>query len=272
MLVIAADIALDLYLAEIDEIPLLSAEEERALGDRVRAGDPVAREHMIRANLRLVVKIAKGYTKRGLAFADLVEEGNLGLIRAVEKFDTAEGCRFSTYASWWIRQAIGRAINNTVKTVRVPSYVIELLSKFRQAQRTLRQELAREPDLDETVRVMVDSPGERRNVRRAVASARRLDQLASIEGSGPISDALEDERAADPESSLSHDDDLEVLARALAELDELTATILRHRYGLGGTVPMTFKEIGRLVGLNRDRVRQIEREALTRIQREMPKD
>jgi RNA polymerase primary sigma factor len=267
VLAITADIALDLYLVEIDEIPLLSAEEEQQLGARVQNGDPTAREHMIRANLRLVVKIAKAYAHRGLALADLVEEGNLGLIRAVEKFDPAEGCRFSTYASWWIRQSIGRAINNTVKTVRIPSYVVELVGRLRSVQHDLRQELARDPDLDEALSAMAANPSERNRMRRALSSAQSLDQVTSIDTSGPISDSIEDQHVNSPPDATSEGEDLELLERILGNLDELTSTILKHRYGLGGIEPMTFKEIGAMVGLNRDRVRQIEREALAGIQR-----
>ncbi|MEZ6196351.1 MAG: sigma-70 family RNA polymerase sigma factor [Planctomycetota bacterium] len=259
------DPTLDLYLAEINTIPLLTPEDEQELGLRVRHGDPEARERMIRANLRLVVKIAKSYLHRGLVLPDLIEEGNLGLIRAVEKFDPDEGCRFSTYAAWWIRQAIGRAINNTVKTVRVPSYVAELVARFRAVERRLRQELSREPSRDETIAAMDQESQDPDTLVRVVAAAETTDLVASIDISSPVADALEDTQHPDPEHDFAHRDDLRVLREIIAGLDEVDATILRHRYGLGDQEPMTLKEIGRLVGLNRDRVRQIELGLLMRI-------
>jgi len=262
---ISAERCLETYLQEINEVPLLSAEEEQELGRRIHAGDLQAREHLIRANLRLVVSIAKIYAERGLSLQDLIAEGNIGLMKAAEKFDPAAGCRFSTYGTWWIKQAIRRALTNTVKSVRVPGYMTEMISKWRGVSAELTYLLGRVPTVEEVAREL-EIPAEswpllKRTIETSGSAQVSLDVLSSAQ------DTVEDDRTVDPEEQLVHADLLAKLDELLAVIDEREATILRLRYGLGtpNNEPLTLKEIGKIVGLTRERVRQIEQEALRKL-------
>jgi RNA polymerase primary sigma factor len=265
---ISSERCLETYLQEINEVPLLSADEEVALGRRIQQGNLQAREHLVRANLRLVVSIAKLYADRGLSLQDLIAEGNIGLLKAAEKFDPDAGCRFSTYGSWWIKQAIRRALTNTVQSVRVPGYMTELISKWRVVGRELVFRLGRNPTVEEVAREL-GIPAESWRLLKQTIHASAAGGQVSLDSLAGSHDTVEDERGSSPEEELQHADLLERLKELLDSIDEREATILRLRYGLGESEPMTLKEIGRVVGLTRERVRQIEREALVKLQRVM---
>jgi len=256
---------LDVYLSEINESSLLTAAEEIELADRIREGDHEARDRMIRSNLRLVVNIAKRFVNRGLGFMDVVAEGNLGLLKAVEKFDPGAGCRFSTYATWWIKQSIRRALTNSVKTVRIPSYMIELISRLKAAQLTLADRLGRKPTHDELAAEMGIPPDNVRSIQRALDAGAVNSAPVSIDADGCDADQVPDTRAPAPDDLILEQNQLERLRELLDRLGERTSTVLRLRYGLNGEEPLTLKEIGRRVGLTRERVRQIESEALGRL-------
>jgi RNA polymerase primary sigma factor len=243
-------------------VPLLGAAEEAALARRVRVGDPEAREQMIRANLRLVVSIAKRYVNRGLPLPDLIEEGNLGLMRAVERFDPDVECRFSTYATWWIKQGIRRSLVNTVRTVRVPSYMVELIYRWRVTEAKLRQELGREPTRDEIAARLELGPEHRRQIRRALRIAQTATQSMSLDDSADMAEAIADPAARQPGDLLFELHELGELKRLLARVEERQARILRLRYGLDGEPPLTLREIGERLGITRERVRQLQNEAL----------
>lgn len=253
---------LDVYLSEINETGLLKAAEEIELAERIRAGDHEARDHMIRANLRLVVNIAKHFVNRGLGFMDLVAEGNLGLLKAVEKFDPAAGCRFSTYATWWIKQSIRRALTNTTKTVRVPSYMLELIGRLKAAQLALLDRLGRRPTIEETAKEMGVSTDGVNAIQRALESSSSGAHPMSLDGDGGDAEQFPDERTRPPDELILERNQLEELRALLGRLGTRTAAVLRLRYGLEGEEPLTLKEIGKRVGLTRERVRQIEVEAL----------
>lgn len=257
---------LDVYLAEINESGLLSAAEELELGALIQNGDQEARDRMIRSNLRLVVNIAKHYLNRGLGFMDVVAEGNLGLLKAVEKFDPDAGCRFSTYATWWIKQSIRRALMNTTKTVRVPSYMIELISRLRSAQLTLAEQLGRKPTIDELAKAL-DLPAENiAFIQRASDSSTSSGKASSFDDDdGPDADDLPDQSTPPPDQMLLERTQLEELRSLVERLGDRSATVLKLRYGLNGAEPLTLKEIGKHVGLTRERVRQIEVESLERL-------
>jgi RNA polymerase primary sigma factor len=263
---IASERCLETYLQEINEIPLLSADDERRLGRRIQAGDIQAREHMIRANLRLVVSIAKMYAERGLSLQDLIAEGNIGLMKAAEKFDPDAGCRFSTYATWWIKQSIRRSLTNTVKSVRVPSYMSELISRWRVVTQELAFELGRTPTLEEVAHQM-EIPEDNWPLFKRTIQTSSLGAQISLETLTMHQETVEDDSAERPDEQLLNEDLLARLAGLLDVIDEREATILRLRYGLGedGADPMTLKEIGKVVGLTRERVRQIERDALRKL-------
>ncbi|MCP3915412.1 MAG: sigma-70 family RNA polymerase sigma factor [bacterium] len=262
----SAERCLETYLQEINEVPLLTAGEEQELGHRIQGGDLEAREHLIRANLRLVVSIAKIYSERGLSLQDLIAEGNIGLMKAAEKFDPAAGCRFSTYGTWWIKQSIRRALTNTVKSVRVPGYMSEMISKWRGVSAELTYHLGRTPTVDEVAQEL-GIPRESWPLLKRTIESNGTGSQVSLDILSANQDTVEDERAISPEEHIVHTDLLDRLEELLAVIDEREATILRLRYGLGSGngEPMTLKEIGKVVGLTRERVRQIEHEALHKL-------
>ena len=262
--------SLSAYLREINRIDLLTAEEEKTLARRIQEmGDLEAREHMIKANLRLVVSIAKRYTGRGLTLMDLIEEGNIGLMRAVEKFDPNEDTRFSTYATWWIKQSVRRALVNTVKTVRIPSYLVEIITRMRHAQRELRQELGREPNVKELAEIMEIPEENLRVLRRAIRAERTGSGTVSLDALPTANDSIIDEAMMQPDQVFFKRYDIDKVDELLRAVSDREAMILRLRFGLDAEVkePMTLKEIGKRIGLTRERVRQIEAEALRRLHR-----
>ena len=264
------DHGLDTYLAGINEVPLLTPEEEIRLATRIQRGDLAAREHMIRANLRLVVSIAKMYSERGLSLQDLIAEGNIGLMKAAEKFDPDAGCRFSTYGSWWIKQAIRRALTNSVMSVRVPGYMAELISRWKQVASELNFRLGRTPNVEEVAQELGIPEESWRLLKQTIQTSASGPQV-SLDVLTTNQETVEDERGGAPDEEIQHADLLRRLRDLLDSIDEREATVLRLRYGLSdeGAEPMTLKEIGKVVGLTRERVRQIEREALIKLYRYM---
>ncbi len=257
-----AQSSLQIYLQDINATPLLSAEQERELADRVADGDPEAREHMVKANLRLVVNIARGYLGKGLSLEDLIEEGNLGLMRAVEGFDGAMSVRFSTYASYWIKQSIRRAVMNQGKPIRLPAYMVTLLSKWKRVTVALTERLGRVPTPDEIGRALRLS----KKKVGIVAKAIRVNNLTPHpEGSEDdgflLDDVLTDERSKSPDDLLIESDDLGRVLQQMELLDDREAAVIRMRFGLDSDAPMTLREIGETLGLTRERVRQLENQA-----------
>ena len=257
---------LELYLGEINESPLLTADEERDLGRRIIAfGDPEARDRMIRSNLRLVVNIAKKYSNRGMPLSDLIEEGNLGLLRAVEGFDPEQGSRFSTYASWWIKQSIKRALINSVQPIHIPAYMVEMIARWKHTETRLLDELGRMPSTEEMAEAMEMPVRKVKIVRRAVRAFMSPNQMPATEDSMPLNEMLEDEKTPRPDEAVFNEDELKTIRKLLNQIDEREAEVLRLRYGLNDHPPLTLKEIGKRVGLTRERVRQIEKEALLKL-------
>jgi len=262
------DSTLQCYLEEINGAPLLTAEQEKELAYLIiKESDPEARDRMVRSNLRLVVNIAKKYSKRGMPLADLIEEGNLGLLRAVEGYDPDHGVRFSTYASWWIKQAIKRALINGVQPIHVPAYMVEVIARWKQAYVDLADTLGRTPNMDEMSKTLKIPAKKLKFIRRAVKAFSSPSQMPSSEDSLVLNELLEDNKTLRPDEIVFNTDELSTIKGLLDRIDEREATILRLRYGLEGREegPMTLKEIGKHIGLTRERVRQIEKEALSKL-------
>jgi len=256
---------LETYLREINETALLSAEDEQDLAARIASGDAEARDRMVRANLRLVVNIARGYSGKGLGLQDLIEEGNLGLLRAVEGYDPTVGTRFSTYASYWIKQSIKRALINSAKTIRIPAYMVELLSKWRRANSRLSEALGRTPTPEEIARVLGLPKKKLPIIKKAIRIYNSTPQTDQAEAGWSLGEMVMDERAKTPEDELLENDVLKHVMDMIQRMDTREATVLRMRFGLEGCGPHTLKEIGEELGLTRERVRQIETEALKRL-------
>ena len=257
--------ATQLYLNEIGFSPLLSAEEEVYFSRKSLRGCEASRKRMIESNLRLVVKIARRYINRGLTLLDLIEEGNLGLIRAVEKFDPERGFRFSTYATWWIRQTIERAIMNQTRTIRLPIHVVKELNVYLRAARELAQKLDHEPTCEE-IAEMLDKPVE--NVKRMMGLNERVGSIDTPVGQNSdksLLDTIPDTEAADPETWLQNTNLIGRLDDWLETLPEKHSEVLARRFGLHGYEISTLEEVGREIGLTRERVRQIQVEALRRL-------
>ena len=257
---------LQIYLQAINQTPLLTGDEERALAERVALGDPEARDHMVKANLRLVVNIARGYLNKGVGLEDLIEEGNLGLMRAVEGFDGQMQTRFSTYASFWIKQSIRRAVMNTGKPIRLPAYMVSLLSKWRRVSIVLTDRLGRPPTPDEIGKALRLSKKKVGIVSKAIRVNNLTPQPDSAEcDQFFLEDVLTDDRCRPADDLLVEADDLERIMNRLNGLEERESTVIRMRFGLDPYTPMTLREVGENLGLTRERVRQLENAALAKL-------
>jgi len=286
--IIAVDTGLRVYLRQINEAPLLTAEEEKDLSRTVRRGQEVAeqfaagqisisdrehaerdaalaREKMVKSNLRLVVNIAKKYAKRGVPLNDLINEGNLGLIRAVEGFDPDQNTRFSTYASWWIKQAIKRSLINGDKPIHIPAYMVEMISRFREAHEQFLETEGRIPTTQELAARLEMTESKINHIRDAVKAVSSPAHDTDGSSGQSITEALADRRTPRPEDTLQNEAETVKIIDLLEDLDDREATILRMRYGLDGKEPMTLKEIGVKIHLTRERVRQLECDALRKI-------
>ena len=255
-----------MYLKEIGNIPLLTAEEEVFLAQRIEKGDEQARKQLIEANLRLVVSIAKKYVGRGMSFLDLIQEGNMGLIKAVEKFDYTKGFKFSTYATWWIRQAITRAIADQARTIRIPVHMVETINKLTRIQRQLVQELGREPTAEEIAEKMDGmTPAKVREIQKISLEPVSLETPIGEEDDSHLGDFIEDEGAMSPDDYASNELLKDELNEVLLELTDREEKVLRLRFGLDDGRTRTLEEVGKEFNVTRERIRQIEAKALRKL-------
>lgn len=265
-----SDDSVRLYLREIGKIPLLSAEEELELAQRVVAGDKKAKDKMAEANMRLVVSIAKRYSGRGLDFLDLIQEGNTGLLRAVEKFDPDKGFKFSTYATWWIRQAITRAIADQARTIRIPVHMVETINKLLRTQRRMTQELNREPSIEELAKELEMEPEKVEYVIKIKQDITSLDAGVGRDGEDEdsvLGDFIEDEDSATPEESATSQLLKEQVQAVLSTLSEREQKIIKMRFGLENGKSHTLEEVGQEFAVTRERIRQIEAKALAKLRK-----
>jgi RNA polymerase nonessential primary-like sigma factor len=256
-----------LYLNEIGASPLLTAEEEVKFSRLVQRGDEAARKRMIESNLRLVVKIARRYTNRGLAFLDLIEEGNLGLIRAVEKFDPERGFRFSTYATWWIRQTIERAIMNQTRTIRLPIHVVKEINSYLRAARSLAQKLDHEPNAEEIAELLHKPIQDVENMLGLNERTTSTDTSVLNDPSRTLIDTIADGQTPDPSDSLADEDIHLNVEECLAQLSDKQREVVERRFGLHGYSVSTLEEVGKEIGVTRERVRQIQMDALKKLKK-----
>jgi len=257
--------SLRLYLREIGKVPLLTADQEVYLAKRIERGDKAAKTQMIEANLRLVVSIAKSYLGRGLSFLDLIQEGSLGLIRAVEKFDYRKGYKFSTYATWWIRQAVTRAIADKARTIRIPVYMVEKLNKVVHIERHLVQQLAREPSIDEIAAELEITTDEAREITRMAQHPVSLEKPVGEDHDAMLGDFVEDESAESALDSAAVSLRRANVRRVLEGLPQRERQVIELRFGLYGAQPRTLEDVGQVFGLTRERIRQIENNTLTKL-------
>lgn len=266
----ASDDSVRLYLREIGKIPLLNAEEELALAQRVVAGEKKAKDKMAEANMRLVVSIAKRYSGRGLDFLDLIQEGNTGLLRAVEKFDPDKGFKFSTYATWWIRQAITRAIADQARTIRIPVHMVETINKLLRTQRRMTQELNREPTIEELAKELEMEPEKVEYVMKIKQDITSLDAGVGRDGDeedSVLRDFIEDEDSATPEESAASQLLKEQVQSILSTLSDREQKIIKMRFGLETGKSHTLEEVGQEFAVTRERIRQIEAKALAKLRK-----
>jgi RNA polymerase primary sigma factor len=257
--------ALRLYLRSIGRVELLTAQQEVDLAKRIERGDMVAKRHMVEANLRLVVSIAKSYLGRGLSFLDLIQEGSLGLIRAVEKFDHRRGYKFSTYATWWIRQAVTRALADKSRTIRIPVHMVEKLNRVVQVERQLVQRLGREPEPAEIAAELRWAVQDVCDVRRVAQTPVSLEKPIGDEDDSELGELVADESAPEPFETASASLQREDVARALDALPGRERSVIELRYGLNGHDPLTLEQVGEAFGVTRERVRQIESNTLKKL-------
>jgi len=258
--------SLQLFLKDIGKVRLLTAQEEVDLAKRIERGDLDAKQKMVESNLRLVVSIAKNYRNQGLPFLDLIQEGTLGLVRAAEKFDYRKGFKFSTYATWWIRQAIARALADKARTIRIPVHVVEKLNKIGRAERKLVTELGREPSADEIAEVTGIDPEEVDSIKRSAQAPVSLEKPVGDEEESEFGQFIADERAESPYERAAEILTKEALREALENLSYRERRVLELRYGLGGEHPRTLDEVGRTFNVTRERIRQIENQSLKKLQ------
>ena len=265
-----ADDSVRMYLREIGKIPLLTPEEEAELAQRIVKGDKKAKDKMVESNMRLVVSIAKRYGGRGLDFLDLIQEGNTGLLRAVEKFDPDKGFKFSTYATWWVRQAITRAIADQARTIRIPVHMVETINKVLRTTRKLTAELNREPTNEEIAKALDMEPEKIDYVMRIKQDIASLDASVGKDGDDEdsvLGDFVEDEERASPEDSAANQILKEQLSEIIATLTDREQKIIRLRFGIGGGRPHTLEEVGNEFDVTRERIRQIEAKALSKLRK-----
>lgn len=264
---LSGDFALRMYLREISEVALLTPMEEVELAARIKAGDAKAREHMIRANLRLVVKIAHDYDGMGLPLLDMINEGNVGLMRAVQRFDPAKGAKLSTYAAWWIKQAIKRGIANQGRTIRVPVHLVDRIAKIRRTAAQLHEELGREPNDAEIAEAMGMT---RRRVTELLEASQRptsLDAPIGEDDDTTFAERVRDEAMVTADSTIAQDESHEMIREFVERLDPREQTILRYRFGLDGGGEKTLEEVGQHFGVTRERIRQIQNAAMSKLRR-----
>ena len=265
-----SDDSVRMYLRDIGKIPLLNAEEELALAQKVVAGDKRAKDKMAEANMRLVVSIAKRYSGRGLDFLDLIQEGNTGLLRAVEKFDPDKGFKFSTYATWWIRQAITRAIADQARTIRIPVHMVETINKLLRTQRRMTQEFNREPTIEELAKELEMEPEKVEYVMKIKQDITSLDAGVGRDGEeedSVLADFIEDEDGARPEDSAAVQLLIEQMQAILSTVSEREQKIIKMRFGLEGSKSHTLEEVGQEFGVTRERIRQIEAKTLAKLRK-----
>ena len=254
-----------MYLRDIGRVPLLTAAEEVSLAKRIERRDMSAKAALIEANLRLVVSVAKRYVGRGLAFLDLIQEGNLGLIRAVEKFDYRKGYKFSTYATWWIRQAITRAIADQARTIRVPVHMVETINRLSRVQRQLLQDLGREPSIDELAEELEVTPERVREIQKVAQEPVSLETPVGEDDDSELGDLIEDRQVQGPADAVTTLMRHEELEEVLSHLTHRERKVLELRFGLRGEEPRTLEEVGQRFGVTRERIRQIEAKTLNKL-------
>ncbi len=265
------DTSIRLYLREIGQVKLLTPQEEIELAARIKKGDKKAREHMIKANLRLVVKIARDYEGIGLPLLDLISEGNIGLMKAVERFDPKKGGKLSTYGSWWIKQSIKRALANQSKTIRLPVHLVDKISRMRRTAMKLQEDLGREPTDEELAAELGTTAARVAQMRTASIRPASLDAPVGDDESNNFSEIVEDERAVNPYDELEDKTVVNMLQDMVKHLDDREATILRYRFGLDGGTEKTLEEVGEKFGVTRERVRQIQNLALRKLRKMIEK-